>query len=88
MPHKQKTMDDVLLPHGLNISSMWIEHFMVDEIFCPYEWKIFPYGKWKKGRKQKGVLDISKCGTNERNQRVFHLGDIVKLLVHTTLVEK
>jgi hypothetical protein len=42
----------------------------------------------KKGRKHRGLLDISKCGTNERNQRVFHLGDVVKLLVHTTLVEK
>jgi hypothetical protein len=35
-----------------------------------------------------GVLDISKCGTNKRNQRVIHLGDIVKLLVHTIVVEK
>ncbi len=62
-------MNDIFLPRTKYF--IHLEFFLVDEIFCPCGWKIFPHGKWKKGKKRAQVLNISKCGTNERNQKVF-----------------
>ncbi len=59
----------------------------MDEKNCPCGWKIFPHGKWKKAGNKCKFWIFQNVEPMKKTKGV-QLGNIMKLLVHTTIVEK